>query len=188
VTKPTTHPAVGPTTTPRQLIARLAADEHLDLILSWREQASRWLASRGIDQWQRPWPDQDTMNARILAGIRSGTTWMIYPSWTDAAPVATVTLDYDADPQLWLPEEAAEPALYLRRLMTSGDARCRGLGPRILDWAAERARDAGDRWLRLDAYSTNTALHAKYIEWGFTHVRTVEDIDNPSGAVFQRPT
>jgi GNAT superfamily N-acetyltransferase len=78
--------------------------------------------------------------------------------------------------------------LYLRRLMTSGDARCRGLGPRILDWAAERARDAGDRWLRLDAYSTNTALHAKYIERGFTHVRTVEDIDNPSGAVFQRPT
>lgn len=184
---PSRTSTVGPTTTPRQFVAHVATAEHLALILRWRDQASRWLASRGIDQWRRPWPDQDTMVARILESVHAGTTWMVAP-WDGAEPVATVTIDYDADPQLWLPEEITEPALYLRRLMTSDDARCRGLGPRILDWAAERARDAGDQWLRLDAYSTNTTLHAKYVAWGFTHVRTVEDLANPSGALFQRST
>ena len=59
-----------------------------------------------------------------------------------------------------------------------------GLGSELLDWAAGRVYDAGLLWLRLDAWTTNTALHTYYLDLGFEHVRTVAT--RVSGACFQR--
>ena len=53
-----------------------------------RDEASNWLAGRGIDQWRKPWPDHDAMADRIAASIDAKQTWMVHD---DSEVVATCT-------------------------------------------------------------------------------------------------
>jgi ribosomal protein S18 acetylase RimI-like enzyme len=59
----------------------------------------------------------------------------------------------------------------------------------LLNWAANRAvRSYGARWVRVDVWTTNKELHDYYQRQGFTLVRIRNDLEYPSGALFQRPT
>ncbi|MEU5725052.1 GNAT family N-acetyltransferase [Micromonospora sp. NPDC047738] len=64
----------------------------------------------------------------------------------------------------------------------------RNIGGALLDWAARVAASRGCRWLRLDAWRTNEALHRYYERQGFSPIRVVELAHRGSGALFQRPT
>ncbi|MGP9023179.1 GNAT family N-acetyltransferase (plasmid) [Streptomyces sp. BR1] len=153
----------------------------LPRLLKFRTDSAAWLTKRGIDQWSKPFPAN-----HITASIRQGEVFIVKEdSRADAA--ATVTLDRDADPRLWTPDERAEDAMYVHKL--SVDRRYAGadLGGRILDWCGERALKAGAQWLRLDAWTTNPRLHAYYLAHGFTHVRTSADPEVVSGWAAQRP-
>jgi len=162
-----------------------AAPEDLSLLIAFRDEAARWLAARGIDQWQEPYPTEDLMEAGMLRNIRAGETFIVWDD--DATPAATITIDRWANPDLWTPEEAAEPALYAHKLTVARAYAGQGLGAELLDWAGTHAALAGARWLRVDVWTTNPKLQHYYLDLGFTHVRTVVLPHNPSGAVFQRP-
>jgi GNAT superfamily N-acetyltransferase len=157
-------------------------DRDLPAVLAMREEASRWLAERGVDQWREPWPSQEAQEARILASLRARETWMVRD--TDGATAATVALDEHADPRLWDPDDRQQPALYLHRLIVRRP--WAGLGPRVLDWAARRAARLNKAWVRIDVWTHNYALHRYYLDHGFNHVRTLNLPDYPSGALFQR--
>lgn len=166
----------------------LATRDDVGLLVRWREEASRWLAERGIDQWREPWPDHDAMVQRMLASIDAGETWMVLDN---GDKVASVALDDHADPNLWTPEEQAEPARYLHRLVVTSTHRGQDLGGGILDWACDRAAGEGARWVRIDVWTDNTALQRYYLSHDFHHVRTLDPDQYPgypSGALFQRQT
>lgn len=165
------------------MIISPAREEHLELIVAWRKEASRWLADCGIDQWSKPWPTADEQDRRILGSIAAGETWMI---WDGQTPAATVALDRHADPQLWTPEERAESALYLHRLIVQRVYAGQGLGAEIVGWACARAAEAGARWVRIDVWTDNQRLQDYYVALGFQHVRTLRS-DYPSGALYQCP-
>ena len=57
----------------------------------------------------------------------------------------------------------------------------------MLDWASRRAAAAGKRWLRLDAWASNTKLHDYYLGEQFKMVRLLQFPHRGSGALFQRP-
>jgi GNAT superfamily N-acetyltransferase len=162
-----------------------AAPEDLGLLIAFRDEAAGWLAARGIDQWQEPYPTEDLMEQGMLRSIRAGETFIVWDG--DSTPAATITVDRWANPELWTPEEAAEPALYAHKLTVARVCAGQGLGSELLDWAGARAAAAGDRWLRVDVWTTNRQLQDYYLRLGFTHVRTVALAHNPSGALFQRP-
>jgi GNAT superfamily N-acetyltransferase len=162
-----------------------AVPENLSLLIAFRDEAARWLAARGIDQWQKPYPTEDLMEEGMLRSIRAGETFIVWDD--DSTPAATITVDRWANPDLWTPKEAAEPALYAHKLTVARDYAGQGLGVELLDWAGTRAAAAGDRWLRVDVWTTNRQLQDYYVRLGFTHVRTVVLPHNPSGALFQRP-
>jgi GNAT superfamily N-acetyltransferase len=166
------------------MMIALAEPNDLALLLAMRREAADWLASIGSDQWAAAWPDSDGMAAGVLQSIDARAVWMVYE---DRAPVATLTLDTWANPDLWTPSEAAEPARYVHRLIVRRQFGGRGVGPELLDWCGTRAAAEGARWLRLDAWTTNDVLHRYYVQHGFEHVRTRQLAHNPSGAVFQRP-
>lgn len=160
-----------------------ATPRDLATIVQMREEASAWLASKGIDQWRNAWPTHDAQTLRIGASIAAGETWMIKD---DAGTVAaTVALDNFADPRLWTPDERSQPALYLHRLIVRRTHA--GIGAHILDWASTSAAKRGYDWVRIDVWTDNLALQRYYLAHGFEHVRTVEYDDYPSGALFQRP-
>lgn len=155
--------------------------DDLPVIIAMREEASRWLAERGIDQWREPWPNAEAQAERIAASIKAGETWMVRDQ---GATAATVALDEYADPRLWTPVERREPALYLHRLIVRRT--WSGLGREILDWVCYRAAAIGKAWVRIDVWTDNYALHSYYRHQGFRHVRTLPLTDYPSGALFQR--
>lgn len=166
------------------MIIEPAKEGDLLEIVAMRDEASAWLAKRGVDQWSQPWPDYKSMLARILNSIRAGETWMVRdPGGTNAA---TVALDEHADPRLWTEDERAEPALYLHRLIVR--RQWAGLGQKVLDWACQRADALGKLWVRIDVWTENKPLHNYYLRQGFLPVRTLRLSDYPSGALFQRST
>lgn len=145
--------------------------------------ASSWLARHGSDQWQYP-----ANTTRIAEDIDGGKVFVAVPNFMnpDSELFGTITLDASPDPEFW--EDTENEALYVRRMITAPAARGHGLGAALLDWAAGRAMLQSHRLLRLDAWKTNTALHAYYAGQGFKHVRTVQLAHRRSGSLFERPT
>ncbi|BDD73561.1 hypothetical protein GCM10023177_34510 [Streptomyces violaceoruber] len=89
------------------------------------------------------------------------------------ATAATITLTPVAEEGLWTADELREPSLFINKLTVARTHAGQDLGGRLLDWAGERGHRAGAKWLRLDAWTTNTDLQAYYLRQGFRHVRTV---------------
>ncbi|MGW2544111.1 GNAT family N-acetyltransferase [Kitasatospora sp. NPDC001574] len=158
---------------------RVAGESDLDTIVELWGHAASWLRDRGTDQWQYP-PRAE----RIKENIAAGECWIVED---DGTPVATITVDEHADPDFWSPEEAADAALYVHRMVVRRDVSGLELGSALLDWAGARAAEQGKQWLRLDAWRGNGDLHAYYSNRAFTHVRTADVPGRGSGALFQRP-
>ncbi|MFF8861716.1 GNAT family N-acetyltransferase [Streptomyces sp. NPDC015139] len=134
-------------------------------LLAFREVAATWLSRVGTDQWQRPYPAD-----KLLATIDAGVVFMVREG---NATAATITLTPEAEEGLWTEDELREPSLFINKLTVAGTHAGQNVGGRLLDWASDRAFRTGATWLRLDAWTTNTALQAYYLRHGFEHVRTV---------------
>ncbi|TJZ44600.1 GNAT family N-acetyltransferase [Streptomyces piniterrae] len=159
-------------------IIRSAAAGEANVIASMRSEAARWLHSKGIDQWQYP-----ANLEKIFRDINCGTAYVLL----DAADyLGTITLDENADPEFWVPDDEPNDALYAHRVITRPACRGLSLGALMLDWASQKAEEAGKRWLRVDAWKTNSDLGRYYEAQGFTRVRTVDLPHRRSGALYQR--
>ncbi|MGK3209050.1 GNAT family N-acetyltransferase [Amycolatopsis sp. MEPSY49] len=101
-------------------------------------------------------------------------------------PVAVGTMVLrDAHPaDLWHPADDPGSALYLHHLAVGRAFAGRRIGAWLLDQAAAEAGRRGKRYLRLDAWTSNTRLHDYYRSQGFRLVRFEDDT---SGALFERP-
>ncbi|MEU6669550.1 GNAT family N-acetyltransferase [Streptomyces sp. NPDC046727] len=143
----------------------------------WME-ARRWLAGRGLDQWQYP-----PRRWRWVEAIEAGDCHLVLRA---GRPVATITVDERADPEWWSADDPSS-ALYVHDLAVSRAVAGQALGARLLDWASALAARRGKRWLRLDAWKTNGPLHRYYLEQGFALLRIVDLPHRNSGALFQRP-
>lgn len=160
-------------------IVRHAGPADVSIIVELMEDARAWLASSGSDQWQYA-PRVD----RIQAAVAAGSAWI---AESDHRPVATITIDGNADPEFWTWEDDPDSAMYVHRLVVNRSAAGRELGTALLDWSSRRASAAGLRWQRLDAWASNEDLHRYYQTRGWTHLRTVRLPHRGSGALFQRP-
>jgi hypothetical protein len=161
------------------VIRRAVGEDDAQAVAALWTEAVVWLKAHGTDQWQYP-VQMHTVRAKIDEGV----------CWGIDGPAgqltATVTLDTDADPRLWFPDDDPDDALYLHRMVTRRHDPIPQLGSAIVDWASLRTAQAAKTWLRLDAWTTNPGLHGYYRRCGFAHVRTVEHPDIVSGALFQR--
>jgi GNAT superfamily N-acetyltransferase len=149
-------------------------------------EASLWLRTKHTDQWAADWPSEDIRRERVQAAIRAGRTWI---AWDAAVAAATVT----ASPNhhgIWPEENRRDPAVYVRRLVVSRRYAGLGLGAQLLDWAGWRAaRHYGARWIRVDVWTTNTALHDYYRNHGFEFCGFCQTITGyPAAALFQKRT
>ena len=162
---------------------RLATEADLSTIVQWRQDATAWLVSIGSDQWSGAGIDVIAFTTRVRISIAEGGTWI---AEVEGQPAATVAIDdHCDDPELWTPAEQAESVI-VHRMMADQAHRRRGLGAVLLDHADWIARQYGKRWVRLDAWTTNTRLHDYYRQLGFRLVR-VSDPTWVSAALFERP-
>ena len=155
------------------MIVEQARPEELGEVLAVPSESARWLNSRGIEQWPDPFPAD-----RVEPSIARGETYLVR---VGGAVAGTITLRW-ADHAFW--GEQPPVAGYVHAIAVRREFA--GLGPKLLDWAAARVRDAGRELLRLDCLSSNAALRSYYERHGFAHRRdtTVEDFRT---SLYERP-
>jgi GNAT superfamily N-acetyltransferase len=166
-------------------LGRAVRRDH-DVITGLIDAAAEWLRTKNTDQWAQPWPSEEDRAHRIRRDLIAGKTWI---AWDDGTPAATITADRAENP-IWPARIRRDPAVYVSRLIVSRAFAGRGLGAALLDWAGLRARrDYGARWVRVDVWTTNTALHTYYQRQGFAFYGFCEASgDYPSAALFQKAT
>jgi GNAT superfamily N-acetyltransferase len=169
------------------LLLGRADERDFEVITGLIDEAAGWLRTRNTDQWARPWPSEEGRHRRILQDLQAGRSWI---AWDESgSPAATITADPQDSP-IWPRETWRDPAVYVGRLIVSRSHAGRGLGAALLDWAGLSARrHFAARWVRVDVWTTNTALHAYYRHQGFEFCGFSEAIDHyPSAALFQKAT
>ena len=138
-------------------IARAALAE-TELAASILVEAERWLESRG----QPLWPLMMLTAGSVEPAARAGE---LYLARVAGSEVATFVLQWE-DPRFW-PEIPCGESAFLHRLAVRRAAAGRGVAPAILEWAMDRAREAGCSHLRLDCSAAHPRLCAYYEAAGF---------------------
>jgi len=159
-----------------------AAPQQVSLVYSLLNDAARCLADQDIRQWQYPFREDI-----VRASVNRQDTFL---AWAGGEPVGTFAIYWD-DPLFW--GEQLPDAGYLHRLAVASAVRGKGLGARLLDWAAGHVAAHGRPWIRLDCNTENPPLRAFYERNGFRHVRDVElpvpgSTDDPwPASLYERP-
>jgi len=163
-----------------------ASHKNQEAVIRLIDEASSWLRTKNTDQWARPWPSEKKRNRRIHRGLRKKQTWIV---WDGMTPAATVTIAEKPIRKVWpaVMRDRSTSAVYVHRLVTARKyAGCK-LGEQLIDWAGQRGRDRiGAQWIRIDVWTSNTALHEYYMRQGFVRCGQCPDPDYPSGALFQK--
>jgi GNAT superfamily N-acetyltransferase len=169
---------------------RLAEAKDLMEIYGLIGEAAGWLqGTKNTDQWARPWPNRDARNARLRQAVDDCLTWMLH---IEGHLAGTITIREQGSSNLWEVAELLDPAVYVSRLIVRRRYAGRKIGAALLDWAGlQGIRKWQANWIRVDVWTTNTALHGYYKEQGFAHMRTIPFADKweyPSAALFQKST
>lgn len=160
---------------------RNATASEVDLIAQWRAERAAWLARKGRDQWGNAGLRDNAFLERVTSSIKAGETWMLTKA---GEPIGTIAIDQWSDPGLWSADEMSD-ALFLHRLISPLASSGHDVAGPLVSHALGLAAQQQKRFLRLDAWSTNTGLHQFWVRQGFEHLRTVPRV--ASGALFQRP-
>jgi ribosomal protein S18 acetylase RimI-like enzyme len=179
------------------LYIRRAQRADLDTITGMIDDAKDRLRELGTDQWSTDWADAQGRRRRhrVEHSIAEGKTWLAVYAYQHKVrpivlPVATATIEHTANPAVWTEsDKTAEPAVYLGRLVTAKGFSGLHIGTSMLDWAGEHGKSSyRARWIRIDVWTTNLALHDYYGKRGFEDCGLVPDESYPSRKLFQRPT
>ena len=163
-----------------------ATPENMKILLRLIRGAKEWLADKGADQWQKPWPDIAGRDARVWRGLEVGATWI---AWIGRRAAATVTVARTPNLAVWQGAECTvdDPAIYAHRLIIDRQFAGWGLGAELIDWTGLRAhQEYGAKWIRIDVCSSNISLHDYYRKRGFEPCGEAPDPDYPSGKLFQK--
>ena len=129
-------------------------------VLSIVQEAARWLASRGIRQWN--WYLTEAGERSIPERIAMHESYLVTSDGIDAA---TFSLQWD-DRMFWGDRGADGLAGYIHGLAVSRAFAGRGLGGQVLRWTEGEIARRGRVFFRLDCMAENERLCAFYREQG----------------------
>ena len=135
--------------------ARSAEAHYVSEILT---EAAEWLHEQGMPLWAREQFPVELVTPDCEAGL-------FYLAWSNSTALGTMRL-VDSDPDFW-PEAGAREAIYLHRLAVRRAAAGGRVSSALLEHAAQRARELGLPYLRLDAESSRSRLRGVYERFGF---------------------
>jgi GNAT superfamily N-acetyltransferase len=123
-------------------------------------EAADWLRDRGIPMWR----GDELSPERIAADVAEGYFFL---ATSEGEAVGTIKFQLQ-DPVFW-PDTPADEAAFVHRLAVRRAFAGGQLSALLLRWAADRARSAGRRFLRLDCEASRPRLKAVYERCGFRH-------------------
>lgn len=164
-----------------QIEIREGACADTALVLSWFDEAVRWLVARGqAGQWgSEPFSDRADAVQRVRGLAASGGLRI---AEIDSEPVGALVLG--SAPAHVTPAERAE--LYIVLLLTSRRHAGRQIGAALVRRAVQEARAAGCEILRVDCWAGAPSLVRWYESRGFERTQTF-DHNGWIGQVFWMP-
>jgi ribosomal protein S18 acetylase RimI-like enzyme len=149
------------TFSPTDLTMTLARPDELDVVLGIYDEAAQWVTERGFGHWEYPQPQW--IRQLVAMDIEQSRVYLARARNSDHV-LGTLRILW-RDAEVW-PEDGDE-AGYVHGLAIRAEARGRGLGAQMLDWAATHIRAQGKRFLRLDCDAGNSLLCGYYERLGF---------------------
>lgn len=127
-----------------------------------------------LQKFGKGWQGLD--EPQLIGEISETLHWKI----TEGDQIAAFFSIAFADDLVW-EQQAADPAIYLHRIVTNPAFRGRGYVNHITAWAEEFGRAAGKKLVRLDTDSANIRLNAYYKECGYTccGIKKFLDVNDP---------
>lgn len=123
-------------------------------------EAAWWLEQRGM----RMWRDDELVASRLAADVAGGLFFIAECELQPAGVVKFQLEDAEFWPDLPPGESAFVHRLAVRRSFAGGE-----VSAALLNWALERARALGKKYLRLDCEASRPKLRALYERFGFMH-------------------
>jgi ribosomal protein S18 acetylase RimI-like enzyme len=147
-------------------VLQTAREADAAILLALREAAARWQVRNGIVQWSPGEVGPDEITAQVAAG-----EWLVLRGQDAGGNSDRVRA---ACRLVWSDQavcgEQPDDAGYVHGLVIDRAHAGAGLGRRLLDLVAERARGTGRPFLRLDCVEGNPRLRRYYREIGFREV------------------
>ncbi|HWB58851.1 MAG TPA: GNAT family N-acetyltransferase [Chthoniobacteraceae bacterium] len=127
-------------------------------------EAALWLEGQGIPMWA----EGEIMPQRIIDDVsRSVEGGTFYLAELDGESAGVFRLQLE-DERFW-PDVPAGESVFVHRLAVRRKFAGRGISTAILDWVAQRGREMGRKYLRLDCEASRPRLRAIYERFGFRH-------------------
>jgi GNAT superfamily N-acetyltransferase len=155
-----TEQFVGDPWTDETITISRALLSEIDSVSSILLEAADWLAERGIPMWHA----EELSREQTAAAVADGHFFL-----ARCGGEAVGTLKFQLQDTLFWPDTPADEAAYVHRLAVRRAFAGGRLSTLLLDWAAERAANAGKRFLRLDCEAARPRLRAVYERCGFQH-------------------
>lgn len=142
---------------------RPAGEEDLTAIANVLSQAVLHKSEQG----DHLWGDQPYTPDEVEKMLKRGG---LYAVIADGAVSGTVQVT-ESDERVWGDDGSNHEALYVHGLATSDEVRGQNIGGKVLEWAADKAREEGRKAVRLDCSYTNRRLCDYYKQRGFVEIR-----------------
>ncbi|MGO9245463.1 MAG: GNAT family N-acetyltransferase [Verrucomicrobiia bacterium] len=139
---------------------RQAAPCDLEVVSGILLEAAQWLNDTGKPMWR----DDELEPERIASDVVAGAFFL---AECDGEAAGTVRFQLE-DPQFW-PDVYRHNSTYIHRLAVRRKFAGGDVSTALLQWAIERARSLGRRYVRLDCEASRPRLRAIYERFGFIH-------------------
>jgi GNAT superfamily N-acetyltransferase len=118
-----------------------------------------WLAARGETLW---FPEELTPE-RLLPSIEAEELHLVL---MDGEPAGTVI--FQLSDRIYWPDMPEGDAAYIHKVILKRSSAGSGISRQIIQWARDKAKDLGMKYLRLDTEAARPKLCALYESAGFT--------------------
>ncbi len=145
------------------VLVRCAHADDLPRVAELLRECVQKMRADGIDQWDDVYPTPATLAADVVGGA-------LYVASAQEMPIAGVfAIDERQEPEYAaVPWSVQAPRVaVVHRLMVHPSCQGRGLGPFLMRFAEQRARQLGYRALRLDAFTQNPRSLRLYERLGY---------------------
>jgi GNAT superfamily N-acetyltransferase len=143
-------------------LIKKAGMEELDIILDLLKDASWWLKSKGLQQWDYYLTNMDGNLGEITESLGKGHTYLFLLNNRAAGTFTLETSPNEWDCEIWGDAAAEEGCMYLHRLVVKREWRGEGFGDKCLKWAESFCQQNGYEKLRFDCLHSNEGLNQYY--------------------------
>ncbi len=155
----------SPAREPMVFDCRRAEPEDGDTVMALAEDASAYLRSQGVDQWQDGYPSR-----RIIDGDIAGRRGWLFTRGGEPAGYCCLLMErepsYDRIDGSWLTDGDAYCAIH--RTMIAQEYRGTGLAAEMFALAEELALGCGKLSVRVDTHPDNGPMHGLVKKTGYT--------------------